>query len=648
MSDGGYLYDSDSEWGRIYNPDVVPFESITEIPCLALLGEPGIGKSYAMQTERDVINTETQERGKRTLWLDLRSYGSDDRLVRDLFESPMFISWTKGERPLQVFLDSFDECLLRIDSLAALLADQFKKYPVERLHLRIACRTAEWPNGLESELRQLWHDAFEVYELSPLRRKDVIEAANSNDLDSRAFLEEIDRMEAVPLAIKPVTLNFLINIYRQKGRFPRSQLELYSEGCRLLCEETSPSRRDAGLTGNLTARQRMAVAARIAAVTVFGNRYAVWTGLDWGEVPHEDTRVEELCGGTENVNGEQFEVSEAGIKETLRTGLFSSRGQNRIGWSHQTYAEFLAARYLVQSRMTLDQIMSLILHPDDPHGKLVLQLHETAAWLATTVPDVFTKIMSTDPEVLLRSDVATTEVQVRESLVESLLRLLDEEKLLDYDPDMRGRFRKLAHPNLAGQLRRYICDDSKGIVVRRVAIEIAEACKLQTLQGELADIALDPRRPLPVRADAAFALYSLGDEQIRAKLKPLATGEAGDDPRDELKGCALQATWPGCLTAEELFAAITPPKDQNFVGVYHLFLTQHLIKHLLPADLPTALKWVQKVGRKHQLPFPFKKLVDAIVQKAWEHLATPGVEEAFAKACLLLLKHHDAISIESE
>lgn len=648
LSDGGYLYNPDSEWGHIYNPDVVPFESITETPCLALLGEPGIGKSYAMQTERDVINAKTQERGKRTLWLDLRSYGSDGRLVRDLFKSPMFVSWTKGEYPLQVFLDSFDECLLRIDNLAALLADEFRKYPVKRLHLRIACRTAEWPNGLEMELRQLWHDAFEVYELTPLRRVDVIEAANSNDLDSRAFLEEIDRMEAVPLAIKPVTLSFLINTYRQNGRFPRSQVELYSEGCRLLCEETSPSRRDAGLTGNLTAKQRMAVAARIAAVTVFGNRYAVWTGLDWGEVPDEDTMAQELCGGTESVNGEQFKVNEAGIKETLTTGLFSSRGRNRIGWSHQTYAEFLAARYLVQSRMTLDQIMCLILHPEDPHRKLVPQLRETAAWLASMVTDVFTKIMSTDPEVLLRSDVAATEVRVRESLAESLLRLFDEDRLLDCSRDIRRRFRKLAHKDLAEQLRPYICDDSKGVVVRQVAIEIAEACKLQTLQDELKDIALDPRRALPVRVDAAFAVSGLGDEETRAKLKPLATGEARDDPRDELKGCALQATWRGCMTAEELFAALTPPKDQRLIGVYHLFLTQHLIKHLLPVDLPTALGWVQKVGCKHHLPYPFKKLVDAIMQKAWEHLATPGVEEAFATACLLLLKHHDAISIESE
>jgi hypothetical protein len=40
LSDGGFLYDPESEYGHIYNPDSVPFESIMSIPCLVLLGEP--------------------------------------------------------------------------------------------------------------------------------------------------------------------------------------------------------------------------------------------------------------------------------------------------------------------------------------------------------------------------------------------------------------------------------------------------------------------------------------------------------------------------------------------------------------------------------------------------------------------------------
>ena len=51
LSDGGYLVDPDLEWGRLLNSDVLPFVSIVEKPCLVLLGEPGIGKSFAIESE---------------------------------------------------------------------------------------------------------------------------------------------------------------------------------------------------------------------------------------------------------------------------------------------------------------------------------------------------------------------------------------------------------------------------------------------------------------------------------------------------------------------------------------------------------------------------------------------------------------------
>jgi len=644
LSDGGYLYDPESEFGRIYNPDVVPFESLASVPCLALLGEPGIGKTHAMQAERKAIDTKIEKEGDQTLWLDLRSYGSEDRLVRNLFETRTFPSWAKGIHRLHLFLDSLDECLLRIDTLSALLVDEFKRYPTERLYLRIACRTADWPKSLEDGLRQLWgDDAVGVYELTPLRRVDVIEATKANDLAPEAFLGEIDRMEVVPLAIKPVTLDFLLNTYRRNGQLPSTQAELYLQGCRLLCEETSESRRDARLMGAFTAGQRMAVAARIAAVTVFANRYAIWTGVDQGDVPEEDTTIEELSGRNESVDGEQFQVTEAAVREALATGLFSSRGPSRMGWAHQTYAEFLTARYLVEHEMTLTQMMSLIVHPGDPDGKIVPQLHEPTAWLAGMVPAVFRAVMGVDPEVLLRSDVATAEVRDRASLVETLLGLYDEERLLDRDFDIRLRYRKLAHPKLGEQLRPYIRDDNRGIIVRRVAIDIAEACELQTLQDDLGDIALDPRQPLPMRVKAAYAVDRIGDDATKAKLKPLATGETGDDPDDELKGCSLRALWPAHMTVEELFGVLTPPKRSNLFGVYRMFLSFELVHHLTPADLPTALKWVEHQGPKPQLPDPFEDLMDAIMWQAWEHLESPGVMEAFAKAALTRLRHHDEI-----
>lgn len=646
LSDGGYLVDPDSEWGRLYmyNPDVVPFESIAMLQCLVLLGEPGIGKTHAMQTTQNVISNKIIEKGEQILCFDLRPYGSEDRLIHNLFENTTFLTWAREKHRLHIFLDSLDECLLRIDTLAALLIDELKKYPIERLSLRIACRTADWPNSLEDGLIQLWgKDTVGVYELTPLRRIDVIEAARANNLDPNVFLQEIDQKEVIPLAIKPVTLSFLINTYIKNERFPSTQAELYLEGCHRLCEETNESRRGARLMGSLTIEQRLAVASRIAAITVFSNRYAIWTGINRGDVPNEDTTIQELCGGNENADGVQFQVTENTIKETLGTGLFSSRGPNRMGWAHQTYAEFLAARYLAKHKMTLTQIMSLLVHPGDTESKLVPQLHEAAAWIAGMLPEVFRKITSVNPEVLLRSDIATTDLKDRATLVDSLLKIYDEEGLLDRDRDNRKRYKRLANPGLAEQLRPYICDNTKGVIVRRVAINIAEACELQALQGDLANIALDQKEPLPIRKEAAYAIGRIADDTTKVRLKPLAIGESGEDPNDELKGCSLRVLWSDHMKVEELFTAITSIKQGNYIGAYWMFLSDELVPKLKPSDLPVALKWVEQQESRRNLTPCFKKLVDSIMLKALEHLELPIILEVFAKTVFSRLKHHDEI-----
>jgi len=88
-----------------------------------------------------------------------------------------------------------------------------------------------------------------------------------------------------------------------------------------------------------------------------------------------------------------------------------------MGWAHQTYAEFLSAWYLTQHEIPLTQIKELIFSSEDPDPKLIPQLHETAAWLASIRKDV-----------LLRSDVST-DANVRSSIVDNLLTQYEEEKL---------------------------------------------------------------------------------------------------------------------------------------------------------------------------------------------------------------------------
>ena len=51
LSDSGFLFVHDSVYGRFKNPDLETFDSIRSLPCYAILGEPGIGKSMSLSQE---------------------------------------------------------------------------------------------------------------------------------------------------------------------------------------------------------------------------------------------------------------------------------------------------------------------------------------------------------------------------------------------------------------------------------------------------------------------------------------------------------------------------------------------------------------------------------------------------------------------
>jgi predicted NACHT family NTPase len=317
------------------------------------------------------------------------------------------------------------------------------------------------------------------------------------------------------------------------GQFPENQRlhELYIEGCRCLCEETNESRLASNAEGNINVEQRLIVAARIAAVTVFSNRFAIWTGVDRGDIPDEDVLLRRLCTGHEVASSKEFEITDSAIKEVLDTGLFSSRGEQRMGWAHQTYAEFLAAWYLVQHNTPVYSFLNFSRSPEDIDQKLVPQLHETAAWLASMRSDVLEEIIKTDPDVLLRSDIPT-DPSLQEAITFTLLTQYEQEIFFDKDRTNYHSYWKLKHPNLAEQLRPYIVDSGRQIDARDTAINIAEVCELSELQDELVNLALDSSESIDLRVSAASAIASIGDEQARVKLKSLATREILEDEYD--------------------------------------------------------------------------------------------------------------------
>jgi len=640
------LRDPDEELSWAYPKNVLAFEQISNLPCLVFLGEPGIGKSIVIHQEYNRIKEASEQTRDVFFFKNLNQYGNEDRLIRDVFDSDVVAMWKHQDSILHIFLDSLDECRLQLNHVAKILQAQFQALAnfAPRLRLRIACRTAEWPSSLEISFAQLWEKKdIGIFELVPLRQKDITEAARMNHLDNEAFLDAIAEKEAQPLAMKPVTLQMLLNLYSEQQRLPDRQDELYQKGCEWLCKETNRDRRDAFQTGRLSPERRIALASRIAAVMVLCNRISVCLDVNVGSFSESDLRLSDLTGGKERINSDTFHFTEDDLKKVCETGLFTGFDKGRVTFAHKTYSDFLASRYLMMHEFPTKQIMHMLQSSEDDLRMVVPQLEEVAAWLAGMNSEIFQSLVDEDPQILLKSDVAKGDHESRQMLVQSLLDLMEAKKITDRDLNPRVHYKNLWHPTLASQLKPHICEKGKHFLVRRVAINIAEACGLTELQDILAEIALDRGDALDIRIEAAHAVAKIGDEDTRLCLKSLALEPQDDDIDDRLKGHALKALWPGLISTQELFDCLTPPKNENLIGSYAIFLSYIVPENLSTNDLPIALDWVAKQPQPTGMLSRFERLDEHILFMAWKNLANEEILEAFADAAIPRLRNYLSI-----
>jgi hypothetical protein len=627
---------------RFFRNDCVPFSELAEKPCVVLLGEPGIGKTTAL--EETLASVQSATPIVPVLYRHLGAYSSDQGVIDNVFRSQEFRAWSESGGRLDVFLDSFDECLLRLDNLASLLKDQLMQLPrVDGLRIRITSRTAEWRPSLEEALVLKWKKDGEVgvYELAPLTEVQIRSAVRMNEIDDNAFLTEIINKEVIAFAIKPLTLELLIRIWKKHGALPASQREIYELGCLELCAEPNPERTTPGIAPKFTAQQRLAIASQIAAGMVFSNRSTVWRGSLPSDKLETDLGEEEVAMGSVMIDGTEFPVSKEGVGEALRTGLFTARDRDRLGLSHQTFLEFLAARWVRLQRLTYGQACGLLFNSVDPDCRVVPQLHEVASWIASDRPELFQHLSRHEPDILLRSDVSNLGAEVKRDLVAGILRSsLSRPWSTDWS-DLRSRFRNLRYPGLAEQLREALVEYKDQEASRNEILQMAERCEVRELNTELLVLALAPEEDTRLRAVAAELIGKYGSDQDAAELLPLARSVDELKVTDNLKGAALIACWPRHMTAPDLFAHLCPEQETHS-SRYTIFLSSRLAPSLKVEDLPTALEWAQRQpGPPHPARAAFSTLTYKIIHLAIENANAPNVLESVAKTILVRLRSHE-------
>ena len=616
-----------AHWQLQSATDGVLFGEIRHIPCLILLGEPGIGKTYAVRREQQELDTRIGNTANRTLWVDLSGCSSVESVRSELFERDNYRDWKAGAHRLTMFVDSVDEAGVPVGHVVTAIGNELADAELNRLQMRIVCRDYAWSLTLAEALEHVWRshggtvEKVAVLQLAPLSLNDIRLAAEANSgaiSDPESFLNELEAADALPLAMVPITLDMML---KEPGYLTSSRTELYEYGSKRLI------RGDRDLTST-EVDKRFAIACRIAASMVFGRKDAVDV---IAPVVHE---ASELLAVRDLLPDGACHSDERHIRETLDSSLF--QGSIKRTWRHLSYAEFLAAQYLNDESISVSEILEVTVAPD---GMFPPNLHDCLRWLIELRKDILPEIISRQPLVVLAGDLSHLSDSEFEKLFATLLNLPDPRVYRREAWNLRN-FRA-GHPSARRLLVPYLADTSGSPYLRHFVLRLMRQLDVSDIDDVLARIALNANEDDALRHSAAHRICEVGQVEAKLQLKPYIHGK-DDDPDDELKGCALQALWPDHLTADELFGALSPPKRENLVGSYRVFLFEgSVVNKLQPVDLPTALRWVAAQPTRFEMSRILNDLPSAIMRKAWENIHIQGVMETFAETAVAMMMRFD-------
>ena len=607
-------------WGRAQ-----ALENWQETPCLILLGEPGMGKSWEWK--------QLQQKTADGLhcFFNLGDISSADQLATRIERKPAVKQWlAQADTTLWLWLDSFDEGLLRERKLAQALRELIEEWPKERLRFRILSRTATWPEFFTQQLLELFADqpdrkGVQKLHLAPLTQAQVQEAAETEGIVAGDFFTAVKHADAVAMAIRPVTLRLLFGLWLAGefgGTIRRSKGELFAAGCRRLCEEnwdaerTRPDDYDPDI--------RLRVAAHLALLMVFGNRQTLLFYEPEGQAGERELLLREVVGETTLPGTKpEFVLGQPLVKQVLEhTSLFAPTPKQAF-WAHQAYADFLAAWALHDAQVPLPQLRNLF-RSTVPDAGVVPALRDTAVWLASLSPEFAAALVEMDALTAIRADGLTATDTQREQLVNDLFMLIQERHLYPYR--VEPYLGRLMHPGLAAQLAAPLTDQTISPEARRLVNRLIEHCALRELIPLLIQQALDVTVAFAMRSSALRQLVHLADTTTCQQLRPLITAIPTEDDDDEFRGNLLFLLWPNHLSAYELTSLLTPLKNSSHIGIYHRFFDSNLSTvlkdNITVQHLPTLLCWILRraTARPNGDRTVFESVTRLILSIAWQHI----------------------------
>ena len=222
-----YGYDIDAtyfHYGRKHIDRAKTLKELRDHQYLILLGDAALGKTTTLNQEE----LDLKVSGEVVLKIDFKDIQGEVYLKSKFDALKQSIKGKKGN--IYLLFDSFDEGHNSFEKLVKILITELESLPMERIYLRIACRTVVYPEILEAELNELIKKSklinslkttdsglsemksevsaisnkISVFRLLPLNTENIDIALEKNNIEKQEFWDKIKEF-------------FVLSHYRKKN-----------------------------------------------------------------------------------------------------------------------------------------------------------------------------------------------------------------------------------------------------------------------------------------------------------------------------------------------------------------------------------------------------------------------------------------------
>lgn len=513
-----------------------------QTPAWVLLGEPGAGKSEALNMEA-------------------KATGGQYLSARELITTnPMPAQWL-GKT---LYIDALDESRAEgVDSLALRIGNQLRN--LDCPPFRLACRAADWYGPSDrTDLQHLSPDGKLIaLQLCPLSDENIRHILRSNHgiADPEVFAERAERHGIAPLLRNPQTLGLIAKAIREEHG-PDNRTDVYRLACETLAQETNRRHRDAQRNNPTEATAILQAAGQLFAVLLLAGKSGI--ALDQDASNSEFPTLQQL-----------LPADTATAIKALQSTLFipAVNHDERMTPCHRSVAEYLAANWLGKrlddSELPLGRLLNLLLGCD---GGVVADLRGLFAWLAQCSTVARPRLIDIDPlGIVLYGDARPLSPTDKRHLLQALHQQAERfpgfRWHLQHDQEA---FSALADKALVEDFRQILQNPQ-----RDEATQAHMDCVLDILRygGAMPDLAAplltmvkDSTLWFKLRNSALASWLTLSTPlEAKAHLLTINSGQVEDDDNRLLEKL-LEHLYPAYLEPDELLQCLHPPKDPHQVG----------------------------------------------------------------------------------